>query len=1756
MQNLSNLEAAKKYLKLGMVIAVAILGSIVFLKEVGRQNPEVQAFFNRSFLAGILGEDALPLDYWKASYVNDNYHRCQNKLGFTAKQTLDSIFQDIYINQGQTLIIGQRSPSAAKIAELEAPLIQMYKAGGRFAYIEVELNNPAEAGRMAQLAGEYAKLASRNNLMPVFNLGPRAGTGFLGAGEQQLIANFIRATALKAGQEVEFVVNAYPAASFNQGPADYAAIKKASDAIARSLQDVKNAIVTPPPMQMTFNPGCPGAGGVCVPFGPVDDSLSLFSQMNLFRGDPNAEFNFDYYDMLMFGFENYDATFKNFSEGGLSKESRMAYTHFRNAYGWLQPYNDRADRQKELQVLVINYAPGDNTVTDSNRSVLSERLSFDFGLLSDDPSIYGVVVGSKMYAYEDSFESETFRQMNLAGTNCNYDLIDYQTAYSAQSIAPVCQTVTNVNGVDTSDPARTRVVCDVTTGMCEAVLQYTVQVGLPIKFFGSNSATGTDTQTTIPPSAKAAKQSLPYDFLNQFAGALTSSQGTYTIPWLGNAINSSRIGLGSMLTSLPEYLYPRRPSDGSYIRFAALEQVAESTENPIFNNWTFNTRGTGKFNLRDEVSICFGKDACINKELVTQLDGLKDYNSDKQTFATKLEAPMCSGNLQYLNRDPQNYIYGSEQVIKEVVERMSIKQLGYKLLTGQLRASSVPGSRSVIAGVIPGQRCTTTSGSTIIVTTRNIGNCIENEALYDIITVSNVPTVYTESNIYVEDTLPQVPRYEIPGAYDALAANYNLLQQTLAFQGKKMIFGQNIGWEADIQVRAYSAVTRPTNVEGQTTFGITSPRKNNMLETFNHDAVVPPEKYLGDKIFSAIKTPGGGTNSNPNSCRVGINLAVLSGAVNSGLIDSIESTGYQQALIITTGAESDKQTTTNALNSLCERGITPVLRSCYTGVCEFSDGVQQGAFLNEVINNANKCQSVYAICGHNEPESENPKGFVNEGQWTKQCFDAVSTNSKIKVTTPTFNATHPELETQINQFHQGYGLEARTGEQSFSIDKPKYACLSLNSYTFLDGRSAVESAERMVNDPRFSGMPLCIFETGVTGEIDQAAQNANVGNVVKQLFDKYGDRLVMALGFNWNGANPDPVWNKFILTEENNKNLATCQFGGGGANYTIPGKYIARYENYMAEGTNWRTDKQYYEWLGSIDEINRLIDVYANNPVIDTTSFGVLNSDIKECPVDAKTILSSGGQINCLTASISDPRMPGYLEDPLGQFLCSKGYNVIGTDCGRVCKPQSKTIANPSKPTTDFPSTSQISGFCPIKADQCWQGPAGDATHYCRSSNNEPAFDFFPSALNTSGDNRIYAPESGTVVFADGWETPACTGLTKENLVNLNQNRTYGDKEKIINFINSVPDVSIFQSSGGYIGFLGDSGVYYRLRHIDINARESQLLNAQQVRFNGGEALTVDGREIKLYYTPGPSTPAGANGAAISIDAVYTPCWMGAHLHAWAKVNVEDPQGTGGQMVDPYILFGDVLGCSSARTCTNDYKCQLPEFVAPPGITQVFCQVNVTPISNGNFSSIEDLASAVARSVAKSMNTHYPAGMLMATLVTENGSLKDDTGRPFNGDPLQQDNVEENPLRVSGPMQFMDTTFKGIITTNETIMRKCLEDLGIQDLPYELSMRNYMGPAMCAAAIKHISNARGVLGTSYSNVIQQPSDWYNQVFDPKSGQAPQFSDWDIIDYRMSAIHVAARRYYGACRYSYNNGAVTGDYCQKVYGYALEFRGLN
>lgn len=324
------------------------------------------------------------------------------------------------------------------------------------------------------------------------------------------------------------------------------------------------------------------------------------------------------------------------------------------------------------------------------------------------------------------------------------------------------------------------------------------------------------------------------------------------------------------------------------------------------------------------------------------------------------------------------------------------------------------------------------------------------------------------------------------------------------------------------------------------------------------------------------------------------------------------------------------------------------------------------------------------------------------------------------------------------------------------------------------------------------------------------------------------------------------------------------------------------YTNLLAKNAPVKTQYQYYEWLGYLDILQEVSSAYLydkdlsdaqliNNPTFGmedapnsdrekylqggsahkALSFPIFTCDEVEFRkyVDEKFSLYGifDGKITCLT-TLDDNRF----EDELGEYLCSRGYEVEGLcDESAFCK----------VPTiTSYELSGRYNGVtCPLEVGEhaCFQGPKGDYTHCKGNTETYPLdlFPAFPAGRDSQSDNdnlslseqkalrslNVYAPESGKVVSYESYA-----------------NTSYGDL-------------------GETVGIRGSTtGITYYISHL------------QKGTFTVGI---------------GDSVTAGQVIAEICTTCAYN--YKNWHIHISASIG-KDP-------VDPYLVYGEILGCRAKR---------------------------------------------------------------------------------------------------------------------------------------------------------------------------------------------------------------------------------------------------
>ncbi|MCA9378917.1 cellulase family glycosylhydrolase, partial [Candidatus Dojkabacteria bacterium] len=1432
----------------------------------------------------------------KLSLISDNYSRCQNKLG----QMLYEAHKDTVLDKNQ----------------VNLELYKFYLTGAR--YVMIKIYDYNETAKQAVIL--VSQQAYKNHLVPILYMMSENGTTV-----DQNIKNtvsFLRAID-EATDALKFIATTSPNSYMNDDNRQVDAVQ-ISIGVAKDLMEFPDIATTTPEMWVDR----------------LSENDRVETLHNLGLGDDGALVPFDY---MLLSYQNRDYEYSQ----GSSDYAMRAYTEFSEPYPnkpdlgkqvfpakqWLRDENNQVFRQ-HMQAIIVGFGPPTYKPDEGKLSADPVgQLGYDFGSFSDDPDIAAVIFQGNSESTLN-LSSQDLAKINKFGTNCKYDIEVSDFSYPTSAKAAACEVRQSAESPAQADTSTwTKVVCDNVgqpTGTCYAAIYYTVQVGLPIRSFGSNSAIGTETNPYMPVSAYIAYQNgiNSLDALNQYAGKLTSTNGqTYTVPWLGNAIyNSSELLRTRFSGGFDPFINGELRYNDSAV---AGERIAElndaySRDQAAEYDYTSNTTwcydpSSGldgrKIVTLDEYALYDGKNFCLDKSQIELIDSLAQYDPIKYA-GRQTEVNACNSEVYRVKRDPQNMIYGSEQVLNKEEWFSTKSELCYNAWRGEgnlidqginCTASSVP-----ITALNPTAgdcRCQENPGlfaskyniqnGLCTLTTAQQNSCIQYNSGADSYASASV-RLQPQQKLPGADGISSVPKYDIEGAYAALAAVYKNVQDAMSRRGLKIIFNEKLGWESEVILRAYRDTA---GEDAQINYG----RTNNMLDQFTRNypslsaaiAAERGEQSSGSSTFS---------NSNPKSasskvCGINIDPGNAGGYPTGGA--ALSGIGWARLVY----KESDAGKMDQYIQELNKAGVNVLLvlnQETYWG--DGTNNWNQGdmgayanAFAAKAAEIAKKYQGqVLAYEIWNEPDGVGEAfAHLEPSQLNTIASSAISAINSADLDAFVVVGGLLGGEGGVVNYIKGMP-DAMSKADAISVHPyTKGADDSLGNYlrTILAAKQTV-----WITEFSWEGSPMSGDPAGyVTSFYDYLATNFSSSVPVAVLY-AWSDAMQSDRGnfgiVDASGNPKQPVFDTFYEKGCGAVAPLSSEGSSSGASFSIPGTYMTNLNLYPAEGRNYDVYNEYYQMLGVIDELMRINDVYLNDDFFETgaiqsngtvfsedaaeTYVGLYGCDSQAYKLALANLVAAGvplPSLNCI-GLVSD-------HDPVGDFLCEKGYAADNL-CSMQCV--GKNVVPKDLGTANNPS-------CPLHGDKCYQDPLGSYTHYC-SGAGEVAFDLY-----TGADETVYVPEDGKVVYAEGLEQYNCTqktgvALTQETLIKYNESRKVGDAAAIVQIIRNRGSYDDLQSSGGAIGFLGNSGVYYRMRHIDLTTEEAAKL--QGAELTGGQPLQVDGRTISLYHVP---------------DEIYTPCWLGAHLHTWAKVGVTDLTGYGGesdgQYVNPYELYTGVLGCGS-----------------------------------------------------------------------------------------------------------------------------------------------------------------------------------------------------------------------------------------------------
>jgi exopolysaccharide biosynthesis protein len=385
----------------------------------------------------------------------------------------------------------------------------------------------------------------------------------------------------------------------------------------------------------------------------------------------------------------------------------------------------------------------------------------------------------------------------------------------------------------------------------------TVEVKMPIKSFGSNSAFGSLTRSYTPICVEAASivsgsSSSPLDPLNQYAGKLTTSSGSqaYAMPWLGSGINCSAELAKYNYLNFSQYAgLMDFPYAGSFFYETKLELAADVNKKIaklVPKAYSMKEPGeAGDYLIPDERAFYFDTYSPANNELQEKISDkahtvfgrfFREYNpfNTPSKYVRKTDTTSISG------RDSCN----STKVITALSEEDYIT--GPEVKLGSTETDWGPDSDPKTesdACWLYAQRNNGGYGTGEVIGTET-NNCRITDSIfrktypdgtYDFIYCSQAQAICNEASlkagtcnvseyyklcfVYDYDKLKTddeaiyhkttdfagIPVFNIPDIYDALHRSYLALQNELSVRNRKLVFRENIGWETIVSTKMRDA---------------------------------------------------------------------------------------------------------------------------------------------------------------------------------------------------------------------------------------------------------------------------------------------------------------------------------------------------------------------------------------------------------------------------------------------------------------------------------------------------------------------------------------------------------------------------------------------------------------------------------------------------------------------------------------------------------------------------------------------------------------------------------------------------------------------------------------------------------------------------------------------------------------------------------------------------------------------------------------
>jgi hypothetical protein len=531
--------------------------------------------------------------------------------------------------------------------------------------------------------------------------------------------------------------------------------------------------------------------------------------------------------------------------------------------------------------------------------------------------------------------------------------------------------------------------------------------------------------------------------------------------------------------------------------------------------------------------------------------------------------------------------------------------------------------------------------------------------------------------------------------------------------------------------------------------------------------------------------------------------------------------------------------------------------------------------------------------------------------------------------------------------------------------------------------------------------------------------------------------------------------------------------------------------------------------------------------------------------------------------------------------------NLISTPTSSA----STTTANPNKFTCLMPT-----------GHNCFQGPTGFYSHCGSDTIKDLPVDFYPAFTNNRNVS-VVAPENGKVIKSFNY--------SNSGFGNLGRSLNFLGESGILYYIGHLSNDTlhknilsrlaassngVYFTAGSQIGNLctrgpnnstsdADGYCMYDYRNIHVHTHATIAGNVIDPYMIYGNILGCKIEPPDPGMTARTVLKNGTNKCAAyvrdSSGKIQYPI-----LNDLACVDKKPKSKISLELLTAITKNCNVADASLQKTC-NELRSKAlsgQKFDIGSSIystvgstdkfypTDQFCDVNSISSTDSEltsemkFENFNKLVATIAKAVGDFYNSGYPPELLKATITIET-SLVTENRIPYGGDPLLKAWTQENSAGASGPAQFLEGPFMKAIS--KPAFEKCLDAIGIKSYNKNPDLRNYLGPALCAAAVKQNEDIK--LANKF--LPNKRSDWYVAGVSARDTRAlswckplekyPEKSNdksdlcqkYDVLPVdKITLIELAGRRYYGACFTSVTSQMNNGfNYCETILRYSNQYK---